>query len=193
MSRFALCATVLIGLLLSVIVPARAHADFSSRFTAIGPHEVAHITFSNGLTGCVIYDPVLDVSRANFSDGSWSRTTHNVFASNTVYSDGRTSHSTYLEVVNLINTTFSDGSSAVTTFNDLTNTVLTTFSNGDQATIRYVEIPTHVPAPVCGLFLMPGRSNIIVAPESPAVLEIKRLRAMTPEQRRASGWIRSGE
>jgi hypothetical protein len=160
---------------------------------AVWPHEVAQITFSTGLTGRVTYDPILDVSRATFSDGSWSRTTHNMFASNTTYSDGRTSRSTYVEVANRINTTFSDGSSATTTFNDLTNTVRTTFSNGDLATIRYVEAPTYVPGPVCGLFLMPGRSNIVVAPENPAVLEIKRLRAMTPEQRRAGGWMRSGD
>lgn len=190
MSRHALSAIGLLVLVLSASITIAAPSDLT---LLAAPHEVAHITFSTGLTGRVTYDPILDVSRATFSDGSWSRTTHNMFSSNTTYSDGRTSRSTYLEVVNRINTTFSDGSSATTTFNDLTNTVQTTFSNGDKATIRYVETPTYVPGPVSGLFLMPGRSNIVVAPENPAVLEIKRLRAMTPEQRRAGGWVRSGD
>ncbi len=190
MSRHALSAIGLLVLMLSASVTIAATRDLA---LLAAPIEVAQITFSTGLTGRITYDPILDVSRATFSDGSWSRTTHNEFASNTTYSDGRTSRSTYVEVANRINTTFSDGSSATTTFNDLTNTVRTTFSNGDQATIRYVETPTYVPGPVCGLFLMPGHSNIVVAPENPAVLEIKRLRAMTLEQRRAGGWVRSGD
>jgi hypothetical protein len=168
-----------------------AAAQISARVTCI--QDVAQVTFSTGLTGRITYDPIMNTSRSSFSDGSSSQTRYSDFGSTTTYSDGRTARSTYNEVIGTVNTTFSDNTTAVTRFNEITNTVVTTFSTGDHATIRYTETISYVESPVCGLFLMPGRSNIVADPKHPDVQEIRRIRALTPEQRAAAGWVRSAD
>jgi hypothetical protein len=170
-----------------------AGSDAAAQLTSYCTQAIAQIAFTSGLTGRITYDPVMNTSRATFSDGTYSRTTYSDFGSHTTYSDGRTARSTYNEVANRINTTFSDNTTAVTTFSDITKKVVTTFSTGEVATIRYTETATYVESPVCGIFLMPGHSNIIADPKHPAVQEIKRLRSLTPQQRAAEGWVRSGD
>ena len=153
--------------------------------------EIAIVSFSDGLTGRITYDSLTNTSRSFFSDGSYTWTTHTAFNAFTTYSDGRTSNSTYNAVTKTVTTRFSDNTTATTTFNDFTNTVVTHYSEGRTAIITYTDFPVYVESPVCGIHLMPDRSNIIVDPNHPAVQEIRRLRNMDDAERKASGWLKS--
>jgi hypothetical protein len=154
--------------------------------------EIAVVDFSDGITGRITYDSFTNTSRSIFSDGSFSNTTHLGATAFTIYSDGRTSSSTYNSISRTITTTFNDNSMATTSFNRFTSSVFTQYSDGRTATITYSVFPVYVESDVCGIHLMPKKSNIVVNPEHPAVQEIKKLRQMDVEELESRGWTRSG-